>query len=157
MNVDGKMLKEARELLEMTQAELADKLEVSLRTIVNWEAAEVPRKSVRRVRELMGNALKHLEETQSLREWEETPEGAEHLQRQYELHVEDMKRRKDERSAMMRKYFSAYEPGFMEQIKDALESIPTEFLIQEILRRELVNNLRFGNVRWLGDDGKLEP
>lgn len=56
MEISADLLKRARHAAEMTQHELATKLGVSLRTIVNWEAenGSVPERSRGKVEQLLG-------------------------------------------------------------------------------------------------------
>jgi DNA-binding transcriptional regulator YiaG len=44
----GLTIREARDALNLTQAELADEIGVSSRTVQNWEAGKVPRPKQRR-------------------------------------------------------------------------------------------------------------
>lgn len=54
MNINGEQIKEARERLHMTQAELAEELGVSLRTVGSWERGEsVPRSRMGAIREVL--------------------------------------------------------------------------------------------------------
>jgi transcriptional regulator with XRE-family HTH domain len=54
MMINGEQIKEERERLHMTQQELADKLDVSLRTIGSWERGEsVPRSRMGAIREVL--------------------------------------------------------------------------------------------------------
>lgn len=59
-NISASHLAEARDRADLTQTQLAALLDVSLRTIVNWErdgGRGVPRKMVDRVRRYLGDAL----------------------------------------------------------------------------------------------------
>jgi DNA-binding XRE family transcriptional regulator len=64
MSISPSLLAEARDRANLTQSELAALLDVSLRTIVNWEAdggRGVPRKMEDRVRRYIGDALDQVE------------------------------------------------------------------------------------------------
>jgi transcriptional regulator with XRE-family HTH domain len=49
-----------RNHMELTQAELAERLGVAARTIVNWEAAGVPTCRTQRVQRLLGGAIREV-------------------------------------------------------------------------------------------------
>jgi DNA-binding XRE family transcriptional regulator len=55
-------LRTVRYNLELTQAGLAERLGVSLRTIVNWEATGVPARRVPRVERRIGTAIREARE-----------------------------------------------------------------------------------------------
>ncbi len=57
MTISWNELRDARERLHLTQAQLAHELGVATRTITNWEAAGVPRKAEYKVRSFLGGAL----------------------------------------------------------------------------------------------------
>lgn len=75
MVVTWQELRDARAFEGLTQAELAEKLQVSTRTVVNWETEgrSVPNKSEYKVRRILGVAM------EEARAWnviiEEGPEG----------------------------------------------------------------------------------
>lgn len=55
--ITGSDLTDARSRAGLTQAELAKRLDVTQRTIVNWEAGQVPRNQEARVRDALGTDL----------------------------------------------------------------------------------------------------
>lgn len=68
MVITWQQLRDAREYADLTQAELAEQLNVSVRTVVNWESENgegVPRKSEYKVQRLLGTALRYVEYNQS--------------------------------------------------------------------------------------------
>lgn len=74
MRMDGEILRLARNHLELTQPELAGRLGVSPRTIVNWEASGVPAHRLPRVERRLGPAIRvAIEQDRSART---TPAGA---------------------------------------------------------------------------------
>lgn len=79
MHIDGQTLKQARELAEYTQTELADKLDVSIRTIVNWESSGVPRKSLAKVMRVLGSAVDSVQTSGEWKHFLEGPDGANYL------------------------------------------------------------------------------
>lgn len=61
--IDGEVLRLARTHLELTQTELAERLGVSPRTIVNWEANGVPAHRLPRVERRIGPAIRAAADT----------------------------------------------------------------------------------------------
>lgn len=59
--ISGEVLRDARELARLTQQELANRLDVALRTVVYWEAKGVPPKRTSRVERALGQALRQAE------------------------------------------------------------------------------------------------
>ncbi|MGM7776095.1 helix-turn-helix transcriptional regulator [Arthrobacter sp. KNU-44] len=58
MEISAEDLRLTRNHLDLTQAELAERLDVSPRTIVNWETSGVPARRVPRVEKLIGGAIR---------------------------------------------------------------------------------------------------
>lgn len=71
--IDGPALRDARNRAGMTQSELAQALEVSQRTVGNWERGEsVPRNKLPQIRTLLGEYLGIDDSTPTLRQASDT-------------------------------------------------------------------------------------
>lgn len=68
MTISSQTLRAARHKADLTQAELAARLDVSLRTIVNWERddSEVPAKSEAKVKSVLGATIEKVEDEERL-------------------------------------------------------------------------------------------
>lgn len=71
MSISGDDLRLARNYLDLTQAELAERLDVSPRTIVNWELKGVPSKRVPMVHRVLGPVISEARE--ATRPFDEEP------------------------------------------------------------------------------------
>lgn len=67
MEINSDKLREVRRHLDMTQAEFAEHLGVSQRTIVNWENSGVPESKSERVAKLLRPALDEMEMIEDMR------------------------------------------------------------------------------------------
>lgn len=69
MVITWQQLRDAREYADLTQSELAERLDVSVRTIVNWESETgggVPQKREYRVERILGKAIQIVDHLQSV-------------------------------------------------------------------------------------------
>lgn len=130
MNISGSDLKEARERSGLTQTDLANRLHVSLRTIVNWEASTVPRKSVPKVFELLGRTISRIQSEAEYSTFLDTPEGKEFLN-ESQLFYEDVQKQNQSRSPMA--FGHPVDRILRTQI--ITESLDDDDLLYELLRR----------------------
>lgn len=111
MNISADELRYTRSHLDLTQAEMAEFLGVSPRTIVNWETNGVPESKVARTLKIMGSALEDAKRTaEAIREMSSNlpsdDDYAEWLQRAEEPEPEPLGMTVEQRRAYLLQAFS---------------------------------------------------
>ena len=109
----------------MDRSELAQLLDVSLRTVANWEKNGVPQHRVALVMTKMGLSVRAAQESLEFGEWRKTPAGQQALEEDYERLVAN----------------GDIEPavssgrGFRRPLKELLSPYSTVALLDEVNRR----------------------
>ncbi len=130
MNIDGRTLEMARLGLGLSREELANRLDVSPRTIANWENNGVPNHRVNLVMSRIGTAITSAATEIEYMDFLKTPSGRKQQEEAYERDS---------------KYLSDREVSRLElSIRELLRPYSTESLIEEVRTRvsELESKVR---------------
>ena len=132
MSISPDLLRDVREYLDLTQAGLAERLGVSPRTIVNWEAAGVPTRSERRIRRNLGTVIEMVariqKDAEAKREGQGRPSGREIRQQ----HVANRTVTIPREDTLVH----ARSERRVQSVAEALEDFDSFDLLHELIRRQ---------------------